>query len=119
MICGQLDRLKIKNGHPSESLEASSSVLDLSSKPKEDDPFMKNVLLRLNCISWTVNFAWHYFLIKKIFIYYYYLYYYYLPVLGLCCCTDLSLVSESERRSEVVVHGLLIVLASLAVEDAL
>lgn len=50
MICGQLGKLKIKNGHPSESLEASSSVLDLSSKSKEDDSFMKNVLLRLNCI---------------------------------------------------------------------
>lgn len=50
MICGQLDKLKIKNGHPSESLEASSSVLVLSSKSKEDDSFMKNVLLRLNCI---------------------------------------------------------------------
>ena len=45
--------------------------------------------------------------------------YFFLAVLGLCCCVGFSLVVASEGYSLVVVCGLLIVLASLAVENGL
>ena len=42
-----------------------------------------------------------------------------MAALGLRCCVGFSLVAESEGYSPVVVHGLLIALASLVAEKGL
>ena len=44
--------------------------------------------------------------------------FFFLAVLGLCCCRGFSLISASGSCSLVVVHGLLIVVASLAAEHS-
>ena len=85
-----------------------------------DAPVLFNPISDLLCVymgpclplSWK-DFSFSLFLISSI------LFYLFFSVLGLCCYRDFSLVAMSGDYSLVVVLGLLIEVASLAVEHRL
>ena len=60
-----------------------------------------------------------FFFLNHLFIYFFKPFIYFLAVLGLHCCRGLSPMVLSGDSSLVVVHGLLIVVAPLAVDRGL
>ena len=76
----------------------------------------KNIHICMNHFAVQLKLTHCKLIILQLFKEIFYFIYLLLAVLGLCCCTDFSLVVASRGYSLVAVHGFLIVEASLDVE---